>query len=380
MIYFDNAATTPLHPEVIDEVTRCMKEVYGNPSSTHKIGRDAKTLVETARKNIARQFNVSANEIVFTSGGSESDNMVLYNAVLELGVKTIITSRIEHHAIIHALEYLSKKFDVKVLFVNLLEDASIDYVHLEKLLAENPGAKLVSLMMVNNELGTLLDLHRVGNLCKQYQAYFLSDTVQGIGHYSIDLPSTPIDFIAASAHKFHGPKGVGFLFVRKGIPFKPLVHGASQEHGLRAGTENVHNIAGMAKALEIAYRDLEMDRKEIVALKQYFASTLQQQIPGLIFNADSDDAENHAYHILNVRFPKKIDMFLFKLDLRGVAASGGSACQSGSDKGSHVLTTILEDDEARKTSVRFSFSKFNTKAEADEVVKQILEILKQHYI
>ena len=376
MIYFDNAATTPMLPEVIETVYQSMLSCYGNPSSTHALGREAKTAVETARKSIANQLHVTAQEIVFTSGGSESDNLVLYNAVMEMGVQTIVTSVLEHHAILHTLEYLSHRFGTQVLYVNLTEEGFIDVQHLETLLQTHPEKKLVSLMMVNNELGTLLDMEQVGALCSAYQTLFLCDAVQGVGHYTIDLKKIKVDFLTASAHKFHGPKGVGFLYVRKGNAMRPLLHGAPQEHGLRAGTENVHSVVGMAKALELAYENLHADSAHIAQIKSQMVAGLKANIPNIQFNAQSDDLMQHAYHILNVRFPEKIELFLFKLDLKGIAASGGSACQSGSDKGSHVLKAILNESDAQKTSVRFSFSKFNTLAEVASAVAIIRGILK----
>ena len=375
MIYFDNAATTPILPEVIQVMSASMQATFGNPSSTHVLGRTAKSTVENARKNIAKHFHVSASEIVFTAGGSEADNLVLYNAVTQLGVQTIISSPIEHHAILHTLEYLHKTYGTAIHFVKILNNGQVDLTHLNQLLSEDSSQKMVSLMYVNNEIGTILDLKKVSNLCQQYQTYFHSDTVQGIGHFDIDLQQIPIDFIAASAHKFHGPKGVGFAFIRKGITFQPLLHGGDQEHGLRAGTENVHSILGMEMALNIALADLENDQKHISSLKNYFVNALQSAIPQIAFNAESQNSVYNSYHILNVRFPEPIPMFLFKLDLKGIAASGGSACQSGSQKGSHVLKEILDETNSKNTSVRFSFSKFNNQAEVDEVIKNLLQIL-----
>jgi len=377
LIYLDNAATTPLLQEVIETITQSMKVIYGNPSSTHSVGQAAKAVVEMARKNIAKHLHCSAQEIIFTAGGSEADNLVLYNAVNQLGVKTIISSPIEHHAILHTLDFLKYTYHLNVLFVNICSDGSIDYSHLEQLLSENPEPKLVSLMYVNNETGSMLQLKKVADLCKQYKTYFHSDTVQGVGHFSLNLSQIHLDFMTASAHKFHGPKGVGFAFIRKGIPFKPLWHGGDQEHGLRAGTENVHSIVGMEKAMDIAYQNLEIDQKHIASLKDYFVTQLQKLIPDIQFNAQSDTHEQNAYHILNVRFTAPIEMFLFKLNLQGIAASGGSACQSGSNKGSHVLKAILNENEAQKTSVRFSFSKQNTIAELDLVLNTIRKIIQE---
>ena len=370
-IYLDNAATTPVHPEVVVTMTNVLNDVFGNPSSTHQFGRKAKAVVEEARKYIAKQFNVSPGEVVFTSGGSEADNLILKNAVANLGVKRIISSIIEHHAVLHTIEWLEKEYDIKVEYVNLDAKGTVDYKHLEALLKQDEHKTLVSLMHINNELGNLLDINKVSTLCRNYDAYFHSDTVQTIGHYKLDMQQTPIDFITASAHKFHGPKGVGFAIAKKGIPLKAMIIGGEQERGHRAGTENVHNIAGFHKALQLAIDNLERDQQYIAGLKSYFIEGLKNSIPGITFNGRSDDPNLSSYIILNVRFSKTIPMFLFNLDLKGVAASGGSACQSGSDKGSHVLKAILPEEEAKKTSVRFSFSKFLTKEDLDYSLRVI---------
>ncbi len=370
-VYLDNAATTPMLPEVIEVVQDSMHRIFGNPSSTHSFGRKAKTVVETARKNIAKLFNVSPFEIVFTAGGSEADNLILRNAITHLGVKTIITSPIEHHAVLHTIEALSKEFDVKVLYVSLKNDGGIDYKDLEQKLENSKNKILVSLMHVNNEIGNLLDLQKVSDLCQTYQALFHSDTVQGVGHYKIDLQKTPIDFITASAHKFHGPKGVGFAYFKKGTAINPMLIGGEQERGARAGTENIHSIVGMERALQIAYTNLETDVAYIQELKHYFITQLRKTIPDIQYNGASENIDKSSYIILNVRFPDEIPMLLFSLDLKGIAASGGSACQSGSTKGSHVLQAVLDARESQKTSVRFSFSKLNTKGELDFVINEL---------
>lgn len=374
-IYLDNAATTALHPEVIEVITKVMQETYGNPSSTHQFGRKARAIVEATRKAIAKHFNVSSQEVVFTSGGSEADNLILRNAVENLGVTHIITSKIEHHAVLHTVEALKRENEITVSYVNLNRKGDIDYKHLENLLAALKGKTLVSLMQINNEIGNMLDVAKVCDLCKKYNALFHSDTVQVIGHFTLDLQKNPIDFIAASAHKFHGPKGVGFAIIKKGFGIKPILIGGEQERGARAGTENVHNIAGMHRALDIAYAEMTQDRQQIKELKKYFIAQLEQLNSAIDFNGNSDDLEKSTYTILNVRFPKEIPMLLFTLDLKAIAASGGSACQSGSNKGSHVLTTILPEKEAKKTSVRFSFSKYTTKNELDYVIEVLREVL-----
>ena len=375
-IYLDNAATTPILPEVITTVTESMTHFYGNPSSIHQIGRKAKSLVETARKNIAKHFNASANEIVFTAGGSEADNLILRNAVTNLGVTTIISSKIEHHAVLHTIRDLEKEFNIAVNWIDLDESGTINYSHFETLLQQDTSKKLVSLMYINNEIGNVLDINKVSQLCVTNNALFHSDVVQAVGHFETDVQKTPIDFFAASAHKFHGPKGVGFAYVKKGFGIYPILHGGEQERGARAGTENVHSILGMEKALEIAYLNLEKDIKYIQNIKSYFIHELKHNFDGISFNGCSESETKSSYIILNVRFPKEYAMLLFNLDLKGIAVSGGSACQSGSNKGSHVLDAILAENEKFKTSVRFSFSKFNTLEEIDCVIKNLKEILK----
>ena len=374
-IYLDNAATTPIDESVIERVTTVMTEVYGNPSSIHQFGRKAKTVVEEARKSIAKHFNATANEIVFTAGGSEADNLILRNAIVNLKVKRIITSKIEHHAVLHTVSALEKEFNIQIDYVNLTKKGTIDYQHLEERLQQDSEKTLVSLMYINNELGNLLDLNQVCELCTKHNALFHSDTVQAIGHYTIDLQKAPIDFMVASAHKFHGPKGVGFAIIKKGFGIQPQLIGGEQERGARAGTENVPNIAGMQKALTIAMDNLEKDTKYILSLKKYFIDQLLENFSTISFNGCSDDLDVSTYTIVNVRFAKDYPMLLFQLDLKGIAASGGSACQSGSAKGSHVLNEILSENEAKKTSVRFSFSKYTTKEELDTTIDVLKELL-----
>jgi cysteine desulfurase len=376
-IYFDNAATTPIRNEVIDVMTSVLKNNFGNASSSHSFGRSSKTLIEQYRKDIAAYFKVSPAEIIFTSGGTEADNLVLRSAVRDLGVKTFITSKIEHHAILHTLDQLSKEYEIEVLFVNLDSDGEVDYNHLEKLLATNHNV-LVSLMHVNNEIGNLLDIKRVADLCKTHNALFHSDTVQSVGHYPLDLNEIQIDFLAASSHKFHGPKGVGFCFIRKNSGLQPLIFGGEQERGYRAGTESVHNIAGLAEALKLAYVNLETESAYVEGIKSYFINSLKAKIPNVSFNGNSGDLEKSTYTSVNVCFPvapEKGAMFLFQLDLKGIACSKGSACQSGSSQNSHVLSEILSKEDLLKPSIRFSFSIYNTKDEVDYVVNSLKELV-----
>lgn len=376
-IYFDSAATTQVRQEVIDRMTKVLSENYGNASSSHSFGRSSKTLVELARKNIAKQLNVTAGEIVFTSGGTEADNLVLRSCVRDLGVKNIITSKIEHHAVLHTVEQLAREYGVIIHFLNLDNNGGIDYSHLKDLLASNEQC-LVSLMHVNNEIGNLLDIKLVANLCKEQNALFHSDTVQSVGHFEMDLQEIPIDFLAVSAHKFHGPKGVGFAFIRKNSGIQPLIIGGEQERGFRAGTESLHNIIGLEESLNLAYKNLTKEHQYILGIKQYFIERLNKEFSNIKFNGYSGDVDKSTYTMINVCLPvdpKKSSTLLFQLDLKGIACSKGSACQSGSDKGSHVLSQILDDADMLKPSIRFSFSKYNTKDEVDYVVDILKEFI-----
>ncbi|MEW4922709.1 cysteine desulfurase family protein [Algibacter sp. 2305UL17-15] len=376
-VYLDNAATTKMRDEVISVITETMKNNYGNASSSYGLGRLSKTLIEASRKAIAKILNVSAGEIVFTSGGTEADNLVLRSAVKDLGVAHIITTKIEHHAVLHTVEQLQKEYNISVSFLKLDEFGTIDFNELEQLLKNNTKV-LVSLMHVNNEIGNILDIKRVAHLCEAYDALFHSDAVQSIGHYNLDLQEIKIDFLAASAHKFHGPKGVGFAFIRKNRVLKPMICGGEQERGLRAGTESVHNIAGLEKAMSLTYGNIEKETSYIKGLKTYFISKLKAEIPDVKFNGLSEDLEKSTYTLLNVQLPiaaNKSAMFLFQLDLKGIACSKGSACQSGSNQKSHVLTEILNKEELEKPSIRFSLSVFNTKDEVDYVVGVLKELI-----
>lgn len=376
-VYFDNAATTQIRDEVIERMTYVMKNNYGNASSTHSFGRSSKSLVEEFRKNIASHFNASAGEIVFTSGGTEADNLALRSAVRDLGIRNIITSKIEHHAVLHTAEQLKGEYEIEISFVDLNESGQIDYDHLRELLV-NKKKTLVSLMHVNNEIGNLLDIKKAAELCKEHDALFHSDMVQSVGHYEIDLQEVPIDFFAASAHKFHGPKGVGFCFIRKDSGLKPLIFGGEQERGYRAGTESVHNIVGLGESLKIAYERLEDERNFVKELKEYFISRVKDELPEIEFNGCSGSLENSTYTLVNMRLPvsqEKAAMLLFQLDLKGIACSKGSACQSGATGGSHVLKEILNDQEMQKPSLRFSFSIYNTKEEVDYVITSLKELI-----
>lgn len=373
-IYFDNAATTPVDQEVIRVMTDQLSHNFGNPSSSHEFGRKARAQLEMARKNISGYLNCTPSEVIFTAGGSEADNLILFNAVKNLGVKRILSSPIEHHAVLHTIDALQKDFGIESETVTLDEYGQVNFPALESLLKGSDKKTLISLMQVNNELGNILEVDKVIDLCSKYGALFHSDTVQGIGHVPLDLKKSPIDFIAASAHKFHGPKGVGFAIIPKKYKIEPLLHGGEQERGARAGTENTHSIAGMDKALQLVMENFEADKAYISGLKNYFIQQIGLKISDIVFNGLSGDMDKSAFHILNVRFPGQIPMLLFNLDLKGIAASGGSACQSGSSKGSHVLGAILGEEASKQTSVRFSFSKFNTREEIDYTIG-VLETL-----
>lgn len=370
-IYFDNAATTALDKEVLDAMLPYMTEHFGNPSSIHSFGRKTRAAIEGARKIVAKTLNASPSEIFFTSGGTEADNMAIRCSVHDLGIKHAITSKIEHHAVLHTLETLEHEGKIKLSFVNTTPNGHIDLNHLDQLLSENERT-LVSLMHANNEIGNLISLEKVGEICAKYDAIFHSDTVQTIGHYEIDLQKINVHFITCAAHKFHGPKGVGFLYVNSKIKINPLIYGGSQERNMRGGTENLYGIIGLGKAMEIAMRDLHEHQKHITDLKKYFVEQLKANIPGVEFNGSCMD--DCLYTVLNVRLPHtdKAEMLLFDLDIKGISASGGSACTSGSDIGSHVLRGIGAD--VTRPSVRFSFSKYNTKAEVDVAINALKEI------
>ncbi|MDG2108993.1 MAG: cysteine desulfurase family protein [Flavobacteriaceae bacterium] len=370
-IYFDNAATTPLRKEVIMAISDVMEDCFGNPSSTHSYGRKAKAYVETARKLIAKQINAAPNEIIFTSGGTESDNMILHCAVKDLAVKRIISSKIEHHAILHAMEALEQLFGIEIAYVKTDNKGVIDLGDLELLLKDEKKKTLVSLMHVNNEIGNVLDLQKVGDLCNEHKAFFHTDAVQGIGHFTFNMGTLPVDFLSAAAHKFHGPKGVGFSFVRQKTGLQPFIYGGAQERGMRAGTESVHNIVGMSKALELAYENLDFERQKVLELKTYFIDQIINLYPEVKFNGMCNDPSKSTYTLVNVALPipdEKALMLDFHLDLNGIACSKGSACQSGSQSGSHVLKCLRSEDHENWPSLRFSFSILNSKKEVDHLI------------
>jgi cysteine desulfurase len=372
-IYLDNAATTPMEPEVLEAMIPMMREHYGNPSSIHALGRKTRTAIENARKTIAKLINASPGEIFFTSGGTEADNMAIVKTIEEFDIKHAITSKIEHHAVLHTLEELEKSGAIKLSYVELDKDGMVDLNQLEQLLSSNDRT-LVSLMHANNEIGNLLPLAQVGELCEKYNAILHSDTVQTMGHYVHDVKALKVHFLVGAGHKFHGPKGVGFIYISSDIKIHPLIHGGSQERNMRGGTENVYGIIGLVKALEIAYKDMHEHQHHVQSLKTYMIEELKKNIAGTEFNGTAEMPEKSLYTVLNVRFPQtpNAEMLLFNLDIAGICVSAGSACTSGSNQGSHVLRGIGSD--MNRPSLRFSFSKYNTKEEIDIVIEKLKEL------
>lgn len=368
-VYLDNAATTPADPEVIKEMVQLMENLYGNPSSIHSHGREARTVIEKARKTVAAILNTSPSEIFFTSGGTEADNTAIRCGIIDNGIKHAITSKLEHHAVLHTLQSMEKGGLIELSYLDTDSRGNVNLEQLGELLSSHERS-FVSLMHANNEIATLTDIERVGELCKVHNAIFHCDTVQTMAHYPIDLQKIKVDFITCAAHKFHGPKGVGFLYINHNIKISPMIYGGSQERNMRGGTENVYGIAGLAKALEIATQHMAEHRQYIGGLKLYMKEQLLANIEGVEFNGETDD-ENSLYTVLNVSFPETdiADMLLFSLDISGISVSGGSACSSGTDIGSHVLTAI--GTSPSRPAVRFSFSKYNTKEEIDFVLNKL---------
>jgi cysteine desulfurase len=372
-VYLDNAATTPPYPEVVECMVPYLSAHFGNPSSTHSFGRDAKSAIEKSRKKIAELTGAGPSEIYFTSGGTEADNMALNGFIDAFGLKTLITSPVEHHAILHTAAYLEKMKGVQVLQLDVDESGSISLDELEEKLKAHPSA-LVTLMHANNEIGNLTGLENVANICRQYKTFFYSDTVQTIGKIAVDAKITGLDGLAGSAHKFHGPKGVGFLYIRGSSKIGPYLHGGGQERNLRSGTENVAGIVGMAKALELSCVKMEENKKYISGLKSKMIARLKSDFPDVRFNGLCEDLGKSLYTILNVSLPPAddIEMLLFQLDLHQIAASGGSACASGALMGSHVLEAIRADPA--RLVVRFSFSQYNKPEEIDYTMDTLKQI------
>jgi len=372
-VYFDNAATTPIEKKVLDKMIPYMENGFGNPSSIHKRGREIKSAIEKSRSRVAEILSCEPGEIFFTSGGTEADNMFIANTVVEKNIDTIITSKIEHHAVLHCCEYLNKSKNVNIKFVNINSRGELDLEHLEDTISKN-SKSLVTLMHGNNEIGNINDLKTISKICEKYDTIFHSDTVQTVGHYHIDLNEINMQGIVGSAHKFHGPKGVGFLYLNNKHKISPFIHGGAQERNMRGGTENVYGIIGLSEALTLSYNNIDDHKSKIQKLKKHMIDSLKKKIRGVKFNGMSSSVDKSLYTVLNVSIPNIEDqqMFLFNLDINNIAASAGSACSSGSDSGSHVLQEI--ETNSGHVNVRFSFSKFNTLEEVDYVVDKVVEI------
>jgi len=372
-VYFDNAATTPIEKKVLDKMIPYMENGFGNPSSIHKRGREIKSAIEKSRSRVAEILSCEPGEIFFTSGGTEADNMFIANTVVEKNIDTIITSKIEHHAVLHCCEYLNKSKNVNIKFININSRGELDLEHLEDTISKN-SKSLVTLMHGNNEIGNINDLKTISKICEKYDTIFHSDTVQTVGHYHIDLNEINMQGIVGSAHKFHGPKGVGFLYLNNKHKISPFIHGGAQERNMRGGTENVYGIIGLSEALTLSYNNIDDHKSKIQKLKKHMIDSLKKKIRGVKFNGMSSSVDKSLYTVLNVSIPNIEDqqMFLFNLDINNIAASAGSACSSGSDSGSHVLQEI--ETNSGHVNVRFSFSKFNTLEEVDYVVDKVVEI------
>ena len=372
-VYLDNAATTPIAPEVLEAMMPYLKDHFGNPSAQHAFGRETRAGIEQARKKVAGHLQAKASEITFTSGGTESNNLALVCAIRDLGVKRVITSPIEHHCVLHTLVWLKEHYNIVVEFLPVDHVGMVDLEALTLKLSSSDEMTMVSIMHANNEIGVLNDLMQIGLICQEHNAYFHSDTVQTMSHYPFDTSAMHIHFVTGSAHKFHGPKGVGFLYTRKGLNINPLIHGGGQERNKRAGTENVYGIIGLAQAMDLAYEDLEEERNYIQGLKSYFFQELKNNFEDVRINGPEED--NHTlYTVLNVSFPPndKGTLLLFNLDMEGIAASGGSACNSGATAGSHVLRAIGKDED--RISIRFSFSRYNTRDELDYALSKVYKV------
>ncbi len=372
-IYFDNAATTALDQQVLEAMMPYLTDKFGNPSSIYSYGRESRMAIENARKSVAKILNAHPAEIFFTSGGTESSNTAITASVRDLGCTHIITSPLEHHATLHTVEHLHKRGEAALTYLNVLPNGHIDLEDLEQKIAGSDGKTLVTLMHANNEIGNMLDIHAVGNICKKYGAVFHSDTVQTVGHFPFDLRNTPVHFVTAAGHKFHGPKGAGLLYINENVKINPYIHGGSQERNMRAGTENVYGVVGFARALELATEGYEQDSTYIRGLKIHMMEQIRKQVECVSFNGDP--LGQSLYTVLSVSFPKteKSEMLLFNLDINNICASGGSACTSGVEQGSHVIRAI--NNNPNQVTVRFSFCRHNTREEVEAVAGKLKELI-----
>lgn len=380
-VYLDNAATTAIRPEVVDEMAHVMKNVFGNPSSTHVFGREAKALIEMSRKNIAQRLNVSPAEIYFTSCGTESNNTIIRSCINDLGVTRIITSDMEHKCVQESVKDVENRANIEVVKLNILKDGNIDYAQLEEVLKDQSKKTLVSLMHANNEIGNLTDVKAISKMCQENNALFHTDTVQTVGHYDLDFQDLGMDFASCSAHKIHGPKGAGFLYAKKASHIKPLIAGGGQERGLRSGTENVYGIVGLSKSLDLALDELEAHVKHIKEIKQYTIDQLKKAIPGVAFNGLSEDLDKSLYALLSIKLPFHDTLIGFELELAGIAVSQGSACSSGAAKVSLVMQTLYTEEEIdQMTPLRVSFSYETTKDEIDILIGTLKKIAEKHQL
>ena len=372
-VFLDNAATTPMDPKIINMIGEMMKINHGNPSSVHSFGRESKIIVEKARKKIANILNTSPGSIFFTSGGTEADNMAIKCAINDYEIKHAITSKISHHAVLYPLEDMQRNGQIDISYVDIDNNGSINLLHLEELLSDNDRT-FVSIMHANNEIGTIQPLKDIGEICNKYDAIFHSDTVQTMGHFNFDMQDINVHFMAASAHKFHGPKGIGFIYISEDITINPMIRGGEQERNMRAGTENVLGIAALSMAMDIAYHNMDQDTRYIKQIKSYMIERLTSEIPDVGFFGKSADIDDSLYTVLSVHFPETSfdEMLLFNLDIMGIACSGGSACASGGNKGSHVFSAIMPDSKRR--GIRFSFSKYTTKEDIDYTIEKLKEL------
>ncbi|MFV0236271.1 cysteine desulfurase [Empedobacter falsenii] len=380
-VYLDNAATTAIRPEVVDEMAHVMKNVFGNPSSTHVFGREAKALIEISRKNIAQRLNVSPAEIYFTSCGTESNNTIIRSCINDLGVTRIITSDMEHKCVQESVKDVENRANIEVVKLNILKDGNIDYAQLEEVLKDQSKKTLVSLMHANNEIGNLTDVKYISQICQENNALFHTDTVQTVGHYDLDFQDLGMDFASCSAHKIHGPKGAGFLYAKKASHIKPLIAGGGQERGLRSGTENVYGIVGLSKSLDLALDELEAHVKHIKEIKQYTIDQLKKAIPGVAFNGLSEDLDKSLYALLSIKLPFHDTLIGFELELAGIAVSQGSACSSGAAKVSLVMQTLYTEEEIdQMTPLRVSYSYETTKEEIDILIGTLKKIAEKHQL
>lgn len=374
-IYLDNAATTPLDPAVVEAMLPILNQTFGNPSSIHSFGREAKAAVEKSRKKVADLLSTSPAHLIFTSGGTEADNMALRCSVETLGIKNVITSPLEHHAVLHTLEHLAHSGQIELTILECDREGNLNMDQLWRLMDKNPNT-LVSLMHGNNEIANLNPVEEIASEIRERGGIFHCDTVQTVGHYTHNLSEWKTNFMVGSAHKFHGPKGIGFLYTAPGTRIQPFIQGGAQERNMRGGTENVMGMVGLAKALEIACSEMENHKAHISGLKSRMIQKLKSEIPDVSFNGKSGYVNDSLYTVLNVSLPPSEvnEMLIFNLDVNKVAASGGSACSSGSEVGSHVLRAIKVDGE--RGAVRFSFSRYNSESDIDAAVQVLAGMYK----